>query len=96
MLILTRRPHEAVMVGKDVKIMVLGFKGGQVRLGIDAPPDVEVDREEVRLRKKQETAGLVTHESHLSVVNVEAPAEYPRDERFQNPEMSSLPDRDVS
>ena len=83
------------MVGKDVKIMVLGFKGGQVRLGIDAPPEVEVDREEVRLRKKQESAGLVTPESHLSVVNVEAPAGYPRDERFENPEKSSLPNRDV-
>lgn len=58
MLILTRRPHEAVMIGDDVKIQVLGYKGGQVRLGIEAPSEIEVDREEVRLRKKREAERL--------------------------------------
>ena len=54
MLVLMRRPHEALMIGNSVKIMVLGFKGGQVRLGIDAPPNVLIDREEVYLRKQDE------------------------------------------
>jgi carbon storage regulator len=60
MLILTRRLHEAVMIGNDVKVQVLGFKGGQVRLGIEAPLNVEVDREEVRLRKQEEAARLAS------------------------------------
>jgi carbon storage regulator len=66
MLILTRRPHESIRIGPRVRITVLGFKGNQVRLGIEAPPDVSVDREEVWERKQQEglahsgsTAGLM-------------------------------------
>lgn len=58
MLVLTRRLHEALVIGNDVKVQVLGYKGGQVRLGIEAPPEIEVDREEVRLRKKQEAERL--------------------------------------
>jgi carbon storage regulator len=58
MLVLTRRLHEAVVIGSDVKVHVLGYKGGQVRLGIEAPSEVEVDREEVRARKKREAERL--------------------------------------
>ncbi len=47
MLILTRRISESVIIGDDVKITVLGVKGSQVRLGIDAPKDVSVHREEI-------------------------------------------------
>ena len=47
MLILTRRIGEALMVGNDVSITVLGVKGNQVRLGIDAPNDGAVDREDI-------------------------------------------------
>ena len=47
MLILTRRIGEALMVGNDVSITVLGVKGNQVRLGIDAPKDIAVHREEI-------------------------------------------------
>jgi carbon storage regulator len=54
MLILTRRPHESIRIGPRVRITVLGFKGSQVRLGIEAPPDVSVDREEIWERKQQE------------------------------------------
>lgn len=54
MLILTRRPHESIRIGPRVRITVLGFKGSQVRLGIEAPPDVSVDREEVWERKQHE------------------------------------------
>lgn len=54
MLILTRRPCEAVMIGDTVKVTVLGVKGNQVRLGIDAPHDVRVDREEIRQRRIRE------------------------------------------
>jgi carbon storage regulator len=51
MLVLSRRPHESVRIGNNIKVTLLGFKGGQARLGIEAPPDVVVDREEVHLRK---------------------------------------------
>lgn len=47
MLILTRRAGEAVMIGSDVTITVLGVKGNQVRIGINAPKDVAVHREEI-------------------------------------------------
>jgi carbon storage regulator len=54
MLILTRRISESIIVGDDVKVTVLGVKGNQVRLGIDAPKDISVHREEIYDRIKQE------------------------------------------
>lgn len=47
MLILTRRVGETLMVGDDVTVTVLGIKGNQVRLGVNAPKDVAVHREEI-------------------------------------------------
>ena len=47
MLILTRRVGETLMVGNDISITVLGVKGGQVRIGVDAPKEVAVHREEI-------------------------------------------------
>ena len=54
MLILTRRISESIIIGDDVKITVLGVKGNQVRLGIDAPKDLTVHREEIYDRIKHE------------------------------------------
>lgn len=56
MLILTRRIGEALMVGNDVAITVLGVKGNQVRLGIDAPKDVAVHREEIFQKIKEQSS----------------------------------------
>ncbi|OGT88659.1 MAG: carbon storage regulator [Gammaproteobacteria bacterium RIFOXYB2_FULL_38_6] len=50
MLILTRRTNESVIIGDDIKITVLGTKGNQVRLGIEAPKNVSVHREEIYKR----------------------------------------------
>lgn len=56
MLILSRRPDESVCIGVDIKLTLLGIKGNQVRIGISAPKDVVVDREEVHARKQRELA----------------------------------------
>ncbi len=58
MLILTRRIGETLIIGDDVNITVLGVKGNQVRLGINAPKDVSVHREEIYLRIQQEREGV--------------------------------------
>jgi carbon storage regulator len=53
-LILTRKVSEALMIGDNVTVTVLGVKGNQVRIGIEAPKSVRVDREEIRERLKRE------------------------------------------
>jgi len=57
MLILTRRVGETLMVGDDVTVTVLGVKGNQVRIGVNAPKDVAVHREEIYDRIRKENAG---------------------------------------
>src|SRR5690606_34688464 len=57
MLILTRRVGETVVIGDNVTVTVLGVKGNQVRLGVNAPKDVAVHREEIYERIKREQDG---------------------------------------
>ena len=52
MLILTRKPSETVMIGDDITVTVLSVQGNQVRVGINAPRDTDVHREEIYLRIK--------------------------------------------
>jgi carbon storage regulator len=54
MLILTRRVGETLMIGDEVTVTVLGVKGNQVRIGVSAPRDVSVHREEIYDRIKRE------------------------------------------
>jgi len=69
MLILTRRISESVMIGDEITVSVLGVKGNQVRLGIAAPRNMDVDREEIRERKlgnPHEYVKLCSHTGCLS------------------------------
>ena len=54
MLILTRRVGETIVIGNDITVTVLGVKGNQVRIGVQAPKDVSVHREEIAERIKLE------------------------------------------
>lgn len=59
MLILTRRVGESVIVGNDVTVTVLNVKGNQVRIGVNAPKEIAVHREEIYQRIKREAQGGV-------------------------------------
>ncbi|MCB1732041.1 MAG: carbon storage regulator CsrA [Halieaceae bacterium] len=56
MLILTRRVGESLMVGDEITVTVLGVKGNQVRIGVNAPKDVAVHREEIYNRIQEDPA----------------------------------------
>ena len=60
MLILTRRVGETLMIGDEVTVTVLGVRGNQVRIGVNAPKEVAVHREEIYERIKREQGGPVT------------------------------------
>jgi len=73
MLILTRRVGETLMIGDDVTVTVLGVKGNQVRIGVNAPKEITVHREEIyeRIQREKETHGrsgtppMENHESDM-------------------------------
>jgi carbon storage regulator len=53
MLVLTRQIGEEIVIGENIRIVLLRIKGKQARIGIDAPPEVQVDRSEVKQRRSE-------------------------------------------
>jgi carbon storage regulator len=69
MLVLTRKVNEAVCIGSDVEVIVLAVKGNQVRIGINAPRNIIVDRVEVAERKRRERGAPVIKRTTTQVRN---------------------------
>jgi carbon storage regulator len=64
MLVLTRRPGEEIVIGGDIRLTVVSVKGDRVRIGIEAPPTVVIDRQEVHERR-QHSPNRVPHPCHV-------------------------------
>lgn len=65
MLVLTRRPGESIVVGDNIVVTVIEIKGGQVRIGIDAPRDVDVYREEIYEQVRQENLSAIANAAEI-------------------------------
>ncbi len=72
MLILTRKLGENIRIGDKIRIIILDIKGGQVKLGIDAPPNVSVHREEIyeRIREENRRAAGISAKAIREVAQI--------------------------
>ena len=67
MLILTRKDNESLFIGDDIEVTILSVSGNQVRIGINAPKDIDVHREEVYRRIKSQSSTNSSSKSTLSL-----------------------------
>ncbi len=75
MLVLTRRPGESIVVGEDIVITVIEIKGGQVRIGIDAPLEVGIYREEISKKVSQGNLAANTNAKQIRKAVQDQPSE---------------------
>jgi carbon storage regulator len=61
MLVLSRKRHERLIIGENIIVTIVKIAGGTVRIGIEAPPDVQIQREEVRDRDTEARQELLAH-----------------------------------
>jgi carbon storage regulator len=71
MLVLTRRQGESIVINDNITIQILGSKGNQIRIGINAPKNVSVDREEIYLKKLQAKTELLTGQCRVIKASVD-------------------------
>lgn len=65
MLVLTRKMNESIMIGNDIEITILGVEGEQIKLGINAPKQIEIHRKEIYLSIQQENNQAMNTEVNL-------------------------------
>lgn len=65
MLVLTRKPGEQIIIADNIRITVVSIGPGRVKIGIEAPPSVKVDRQEVHEKKQFETASAEVPQPHV-------------------------------
>ncbi|MFJ7831960.1 carbon storage regulator CsrA [Peribacillus sp. NPDC097284] len=65
MLVLTRKPNESIVIGNDIEITVLAIEGEQIKLGINAPKNVDIHRKEVYLSIQQENNEATKTETNI-------------------------------
>jgi carbon storage regulator len=85
MLILTRRAGEALRIGDEIEVTVMAVNGSQVRIGINAPRDIAVDREEIAERKRRDREAL-TAGAKSAVPKVTLSSKVPRRDSAGTPE----------
>lgn len=68
MLVLTRKEGERIVIGDNIVVMVVGTKNGRYRIGIEAPPDVPIDREEVREAKEKNGTLHARHDAATALL----------------------------
>ncbi|MCF6410151.1 carbon storage regulator CsrA [Pseudalkalibacillus salsuginis] len=65
MLVLTRKLNQSIQIGEDIEVKVLGIDGDQIKIGIDAPKNIDIHRKEIYLAIQEENSSAATVDSDL-------------------------------
>ncbi|TCP26032.1 carbon storage regulator CsrA [Scopulibacillus darangshiensis] len=69
MLVLTRKTNQSFMIGDDIEVQILGIDGDQIKIGIQAPKDIDIHRKEIYLSIQEENSEAVQEASLEKVIN---------------------------